>query len=83
MSIKMFASIDVGSFALDLGVYEISEKYGIREVDHLCHALALGKDTYNDGKISYELVEEMCRAVISSRTVGKRPSCCTCAQICR
>ncbi len=60
MAIRTFAAIDVGSFELDLGIYEISGKYGIREVDHLRHALALGKDTYNDGKISFQLVEEMC-----------------------
>ena len=60
MAIKTFAAIDVGSFELDLGIYEISGKYGIRQIDHLRHTLALGRDTYNDGKISYGLVEEMC-----------------------
>lgn len=60
MVIRTFAAIDVGSFELDLGIYEISAKHGIREIDHLRQALALGKDTYNDGKISYALLEEMC-----------------------
>lgn len=60
MAIKTFAAIDVGSFELELGIYELSGKYGIREIDHVRHPLALGKDTYNDGKISHELVEEMC-----------------------
>lgn len=60
MAISMFAAIDVGSFELELGIYEISEKIGVREVEHLRHVLALGRDTYNDGKISFELVVEMC-----------------------
>lgn len=60
MAISMFAAIDVGSFELELVIYEISEKLGVREVEHLRHVLALGRDTYNDGKISFELVEEMC-----------------------
>ena len=60
MAIKLFAAIDVGSFELELGIYEVSPKYGIRRVDHVRHVIALGKDTYNNGKISYELVEEMC-----------------------
>lgn len=60
MAIEMFAAIDVGSFELELGIYEISEKIGVREVEHMRHVLALGRDTYNDGKISFELVEEMC-----------------------
>lgn len=60
MAMKTFAAIDVGSFDLELGIYEISTKFGIREVDHLRHTLVLGKETYNDGKLSYALVEEMC-----------------------
>lgn len=63
MAIRTFAAIDIGSFELDMGIYEISGKNGIREVDHLRHSLALGKDTYNDGKISYPLVEELCEVL--------------------
>lgn len=69
MVIRTFAAIDVGSFELDLGIYEISAKHGIRELDHLRQALALGKDTYNDGKISYELLEEMCSVLNRFREV--------------
>lgn len=60
MAIKTFAAIDVGSFELELGIYEISGKYGIRQIDHLRHTLALGRETYNDGRLSYALVGEMC-----------------------
>ena len=60
MAAHMFAAIDVGSFELELGIYEITTKNGIREVDHLRHVIALGKDTYNTGKISYELADETC-----------------------
>lgn len=61
MTTHLFAAIDVGSFELELGIYEISTKYGIRQIDHLRSVIALGKDTYNSGKISYELVDEICR----------------------
>ncbi len=63
MAVKMFGAIDVGSFELDLGIYEISYKTGIRCVDNVRHVIALGKDTFQEGKISYELVEEMCRVL--------------------
>ena len=33
MAVRMFAAIDVGSFALELGIYEISDKTGIRNVE--------------------------------------------------
>lgn len=61
MAIRTFAAIDVGSFELEMGIYEMSYKTGIRRVDHIRHVIALGKDTYSQGKISYGLVEEMCQ----------------------
>lgn len=61
MAAQLFAAIDVGSFKLELGIYEITAKNGLRQVEHLRHVIALGKNTYSTGKISYELVDEMCR----------------------
>lgn len=63
MAVKIFAAIDVGSFELELGIYEISGKSGIRQIDRVRHMIPLGKDTYNSGKISYSLVDEMCRVL--------------------
>lgn len=63
MAVRMFAAIDVGSFELEMGIYEISYKTGIRCVDHIRHVIALGRDTYGDGKISYGLVEELCQVL--------------------
>lgn len=63
MAVHLFAAIDVGSFELEMGIYEISGKNGIREIDHIRHVIALGKDTYNNGKISYHLVEELCQVL--------------------
>lgn len=69
--IRTFAAIDVGSFELELGIYELSVKTGIREVDHIKHMIALGRDTYNDGKISYGLVEELCQVLEEFNRVMK------------
>ena len=69
MAAHMFAAIDVGSFELELGIYEITTKNGIREIEHLRHVIALGKDTYNTGKISYELMDETCEVLTDFMTV--------------
>lgn len=63
MAVGTFAAINVGSFELELGIYEISHKNGIQCVDHIRHVIALGKDTYSLGKIRYNLVEEMCQVL--------------------
>lgn len=43
VAVQLFAAIDVGSFELELGIYEISGKNGVRRVDHIRHMIALGK----------------------------------------
>lgn len=43
MAIKTFAAIDVGSFELELGIYEISGKYGIREIGSPAPCPGFGK----------------------------------------
>lgn len=63
MAVRMFAAIEVGSFELELGIFEMSIKTGIRCVDHVRHVIPLGKDSFSQGKISYELVDEMCRVL--------------------
>lgn len=60
MASHLFAAIDVGSFELELGIYEISNKNKMKRVDHVRHVIGLGRETYNTGLISYEMVEEMC-----------------------
>lgn len=63
MANHLFAAIDVGSFELEMGIYEMSPKSGMRQIDHLRHVIALGRETYHTGKISYRLVDEMCRVL--------------------
>lgn len=63
MAVQTFAAIDIGSFELDLGIYEMSGKTGIHCVDLVRHVIALGKETFSQGKISYGLVDEMCQVL--------------------
>lgn len=69
--VRTFAAIDVGSFELEMGIYEISEKTGVRSIDHVKHMIALGKDTFEDGKISYRMVEETCRVLKDFASIMK------------
>lgn len=60
---KIFAAIDVGSYALELKIFEIATKNGIKEIDCVRHQLDLGTDSYTTGKISYEKMEELYRVL--------------------
>ena len=46
MAAHLFAAIDVGSFELEMGIYETTSRNGLREIDHLRHVISLGRDTY-------------------------------------
>lgn len=63
MASHLFAAIDVGSFELELGIYEISNKNRVKRVDHVRHVIGLGRETYNSGMISYDMVEEICEVL--------------------
>ncbi len=58
--IKRFAAIEVGSYEIEMKIYEISQKFGIREIDDIRYVMELGRDTYAHGKISFDLTEDLC-----------------------
>ncbi len=60
MAVKTFAAIDVGSYELAMKIFEISPKVGLKEIDHIRHKIELGTESYGQGKISIERVNELC-----------------------
>lgn len=63
MQITTFAAIDIGSYELSMKVFELS-KNGMRELTEVRHRIELGMDTYRSGRISHELVEELCQVLL-------------------
>lgn len=63
MSTKTFAAIDVGSFELNMKIFEFSGKNNMRELDSITQHIDLGTDTYAGGKISNEKMDELCRTL--------------------
>lgn len=63
MAIKTFAAIDVGSFELTMKVYEMNGKSPLRRIDRISRRLDLGADTFADGKISNEKMDELCKTL--------------------
>ncbi|BCN30357.1 Ppx/GppA phosphatase family protein [Anaeromicropila herbilytica] len=64
MPVTTFAAIDVGSNELSMKIFEFTKKNGIKELEQVRHTIELGSDTYTYGKISHELVEEVCDVLI-------------------
>ena len=67
---SLFAAIDVGSFEISMKIFEVGPK-GVKQLDHVRHRLALGNDSYNTRKISYEHMEELFRILKEFRRIMK------------
>ncbi len=61
--VHTFAAIDIGSSDLEMGIYEVAEKSGIRLIDQVSYPVALGKDTWHTGRIRYQQVDEICEVL--------------------
>lgn len=60
MAVTTFAAIDVGSYELEMKIFEMSARNGMKQVDDIRYRLDLGSDTYATGKVSYAAVNELC-----------------------
>ena len=57
----VFAAVDLGSYALEMKIYEMSQKKGVKEIDHVSHKIDLGTETYATGQISATHMDELIR----------------------
>ncbi len=71
MNGEVFAAIDLGSYEMALKIFELSEKNGVRELDHIRHRMDLGSETYATGQISISHMDEMLRILSEFRQIMK------------
>ena len=71
MGCRIFGAIDVGSYEVNLKIYELSARNGIRVLNHVRHRMELGRDTYATGKISTELTDELCAVLLDFKQMMK------------
>ncbi len=57
---RLFAAIDAGSYELEMKIFEMGQKSGLKEIDHVRHRIDLGDDTYHTGLISYSMMDVLC-----------------------
>ncbi|WP_455722060.1 Ppx/GppA phosphatase family protein [Agathobacter sp.] len=69
MAVSTFASIYIGSFEVTLKIFEFSNKKNIKAIDEVSARLDLGKDTYVNGNMGYEMVDELCDVLAQFRTI--------------
>ena len=61
MAVTSFAAIDIGSYNVTMEIFEITKKNGLKSLTTVRQRLELGRDTYNDGMVSPEILRELTR----------------------
>ena len=67
--LTLFAAIDIGSSQMSMKIFQLSKTEGISVIDSCQSNIAIGRETYNVGKISYELTGEICRCLENFKRV--------------
>ena len=60
---RLFAAIDIGSHRLKMKIIEAAPDGRIKDLETVDHLVPLGRDTFNEGKLSYESVRKTCEAI--------------------
>ncbi|MFI3214462.1 MAG: HD domain-containing protein [Eubacteriales bacterium] len=60
---KLFAGIDIGSYEINLKIFEFGTRNKMREIESINYRLDLGTDSFRTGKISPGKVDELCRVL--------------------
>jgi exopolyphosphatase/guanosine-5'-triphosphate,3'-diphosphate pyrophosphatase len=64
------AVIDIGSNALRLKIAEARKTSKIKYIESVAYDLSLGRDTFDDGKITFENLEKICAIVKNYMTLA-------------
>lgn len=60
MAVTRYAVISIGSYEIELKVYEITNDKKIRVVDNIKSQCGLGNETYTRGRLSFEIIDKLC-----------------------
>lgn len=60
MAVTTFAAIDIGSYEVSMKIFELSKKFGFRELNDVRYSLEVGKGVYSGRKMDKEMIDTLC-----------------------
>lgn len=63
MAVMTFAAIDIGSYEVSMKIFELSKKFGFRELNDVRYSLELGKSVYSNGKLDTQMLDVLCETL--------------------
>lgn len=85
MAVTLYAAIGVGSYEIEMKIYQYVPRREVKVIDQIRYRIELGRDTYSTGKISIEKIDELCKvlqdfsAIMKSYKVKGYRACATSA----
>ena len=61
---RLFAVMELGSTEIRLKIAQFSAKEGVRIIESLKYNISAGSEVYSGGRLSYTLIDEICRAAL-------------------
>ncbi len=55
-----YAAIHIGSYELQLKIYEMASDKNVKVLENIHYAMELGKETYTYGKLSFQSIDVLC-----------------------
>lgn len=71
MNYKLFAAIDVGSYEMEMKIFQLSKTKGLTMLNHVRHIVEIGKDTYVTGKVDFKHIDEVCEILFGFTEIMK------------
>ena len=71
MAVTTFAAIDIGSYYVNLEIFELTKKNGIRSLTRVSTNLETGRDTYVLHKITMGTLSELTRILLDYKRIMK------------
>lgn len=71
IGINTFASITIGSSEISMKIFEISSKRNIKQLDNVRYPCELGMETYSKGRLSHEIVNNVCDTLVDFTKIMK------------
>ena len=66
MASRLFSAILIGSTETEMRVYELSQRKGMKQIDHVSTRIGLGSDAYSDGRLDSDILAELVRVLRES-----------------
>lgn len=63
MAVTTFAAIDIGSYEVSMKIFELSKKFGFRELNDIRYSLEVGKGVYSERRIDKEMIDILCEVL--------------------